>query len=233
MSTENFIKYAGEALDYAAPLITATAGAYFGAWSAFKFQGKRHDEQKKDAQHEALYRAHYALFLQHNFIRNVLNNHLREYKDDPMRFVKIPMFIEANTEERVQFGEITFTAIEGDPNFLQKIALSQASYDNVAKFIGIRNEKYQELHDSAGPERSVIIDPENGGVRLNASDIAIYRLKNATDVLFDLAEGADKRYISVIEEARATSKEIFPDKPAMSFTPMVFDPEDPPKTPET
>jgi hypothetical protein len=194
--------------DNAGVFITAAAGAFFGAVSAywsdrFKERKKRHVEE-----HGAIVRAQLALQSQLNTVNNIQKQFLEAFRDDPNRSLHLISFTMTDTPLRVAYDAISFLLTKYDPQLVTEVLAAEQSYVSAMDALSARNQAIEKLHENS--ELSAL-DPGTGRAFIRPKDARdVKLLKDRTDGLYTATDRAYDRLGLQIKELYKAGKRIYP-----------------------
>jgi hypothetical protein len=168
---------------------SAAAGALLGSLSAFYLGILQQKKDRRERQHSALIRAQYALMSQWNILEGIRRSLLEPQRNEPDRFVKMPVFFAYGRHASVPFDEIAFIALTDEPNLLQEIHVAEQSFETCIEALRLKNQKTEEFY-SASDVRIIDFDIQTGRSRVDAPHQRIFFMKQATDNLFAVVDRA-------------------------------------------
>lgn len=198
--TTFFEKNAGE-------LVSALAGAFFGAIAAYWFQRYLEKSKQKDANHAGIMRAQLALISQLNTIENYRRQHLDPLRHDSERDRKLLLTYRTTRCLEVNYEALSFLLESNNANSLMRVQVAERAYWAAIEAIDERNQTMRRLHERAAVENA---DLATGQFTVRADPRDIKLLRDNTDSLYGCVDHAEKYLADTIAELRRVGREIFP-----------------------
>jgi hypothetical protein len=162
---------------------SAIAGAFLGSLSAFYLGRLQQKRELRDRRHGALVATQFALLSQWTILENVRRDHLEPFRQDSMRFAKMPRFYTTIAHFPVPFSEITFIANSDEPNLLQQIHIAEQSYLGAVQAINLYNQKREEFFRNA-EGRVEQFDEQTGQTTIATAPREVFMMQAVTDILY-------------------------------------------------
>jgi hypothetical protein len=188
-------------LTYSVAFGSAALGAFLGSLSAYLLGRRQHRSDERDKYYGYLLAAQYSLMSQWNILEGIRRQHLEPLRDDPTRFVKLPVFYAPSHHYPVPFEHITRITRSSNPNLLQDVHIAEQRYHTSQESLAIRNKLLEAFYKN--PNEDFDFDTGRGRVRADAKEV--YFIRQATDVVY---QQIDRALPALAETARALERFI-------------------------
>jgi hypothetical protein len=206
-------------IDVNEPFWAALFGAFFGSATAFILAILKAYLDREQKRHSALVETLYALYSQWNILEGIRRHPLEARRNEPDRFMKIPIFEAPGRHSEVPFKDITFILQSDDPNLLQDIHLAEQSFEIAFEALKIRNRCLTDFYDS--PEvKKRDFDFETGASLVEAPRHRAFWVKETTNALYDSVDNALPKLKNQMDSVYAFTKRKYPKKKTIQFVPI-------------
>ena len=169
------------------------AGAFVGAFVAFRLEKHHESRKKQEAQLSAGRRAQFVLISQFNMLEALDRQHLAALRNSPQRVLALRPVAITHQVPRLDVDSLTYLLESDDPDVLNVLLVGEQSFESVLGLIEERNQWHNRFQSRLGqvekqeklPEELRLEDLE----RLVGKDV-IARLVDLTDMLYELYEQA-------------------------------------------
>jgi hypothetical protein len=198
---------------------SAALGALLGSLSAFYLGHSQQKRDQDDKEYAALLSTQYALMSQWNILEGIRRQYLEERRNDPNRFIKLPLFQAPSHHYAIPFTGITFITQSKDPNLLQEIHIAEQAYLTSIDCLSILNQEKKAFYDNKNIHHETF-DFETGVGKLIATPKDLFFVKEATNSLYSIVDKSIPTLDLTVKSVAKAIKSRWPKRRALSMTPI-------------
>jgi hypothetical protein len=187
--------------------ISALAGAFFGAVSAYWFQQKSERTKVREENHAALVRTLYGLAALTNSIKGLEMHHLDEFRSNKNRYALLQHFFQAEAEE-FPVKDLAFLLTTSYADIYGRICIAQLAYRTTCGVLRKRNEEYDSVFKEGENVREM--DIETGCCKVSVTSLQIRKLKNLTDSLYESTADTSEQLKKAFNDLRTAGLDLYP-----------------------
>lgn len=196
-------------------LWAALAGAFAGAFAAYRLQLSVEKRKERDQQHSSIIQAQLALISQLDNLARIRRDHLDPLKSDPARDRKLLLLSVPPKCLDVSLGSLAFLLETDDADLVLQVQVAERAYYSSMDALSDRNQAVRDLHRNSHLT-DVGSDPSQVTVLAEHRDVVL--VKNYTDSVFESFYSAEDLSKRAIENLNTTGKRIYPKRRFLSAT---------------
>ncbi len=184
--------------------LLAGLGTFSGAWFAFRFERRSKSEDQAEGRRSALRKTLFVLAMQRSFLENFIRLYLEPYQEDPIRWRRLPQFLQLPLQEQLDLEGLSFLLDSEASELLYQVSLGQSQFRTLLGVIDARNAAHGALIKRlvcVMETHSPLPTPEDMDTLLGP-DIT-EPLQGLTDGLYEAADNAQR---ANLEDFAAVSK---------------------------
>jgi hypothetical protein len=197
-------------------LFSSLFGAFFGALAAYLFTVRYEKKKEIAAQHDSSIRLQMTLIFLYNFLCNVRDQHLNEYRDDPNRAFKLVQFYVAPPDLKVNYESISFLMVGDTAQLVHDIYLAEQDCRNVVDTLAARNDKLEEIYSKPNTQVGPT-DMQSGLTKIQVSAYDQKIAKDLTDALYECCDRVILKFEDVMPKVRLALKSKMPKRKFLNY----------------